>query len=125
LRQARALLAVILDANDYPQAVVPERTLAAAPPGQKVATCKPVWPAATFLWPGSAEDAGRLAAHNERQPFLGHRTVIVENGQIAGVVPIPALIGRPGPTSRALEWLLWNTGLLIARVRYRHIPGPG
>jgi hypothetical protein len=75
--------------------------------------------------PGLAEDAGRLAAHNERQPFLGHRTVIAENGQIAGVVPVPALIARPGPTSRTLEWLFWNTGLLIARVRYGHISGSG
>jgi hypothetical protein len=66
-----------------------------------------------------------LAAHNERQPFLGHRTVTAENGQIAGVVPIPALIAWPGPASRTLEWLFWNTGLLIARVRYRHISGSG
>jgi hypothetical protein len=121
LRQAGAWLAVILDADDYPQAVVPEKTLAAAPAGQKVATCKPAWPAAAFLQPASAQDARRLAAHNQSQPWLGHRTVVVENGQIAGVVPIPALIDRPGPTSRVLEWLLWNTGLLTARVRYGRI----
>jgi hypothetical protein len=42
----------------------------------------------------------------------------VEGGQIAGVVPVPSLIRGPGLTSRVLERLLWNTGLLISRVRY-------
>jgi hypothetical protein len=64
LRQAGASLAVIVDAHDSPQKVVPERTLAAAPPGQKAAACTPAWPAATFVQPGSAQDARRLAAHN-------------------------------------------------------------
>lgn len=118
LRQAGASLVVIIDAHDSPQKVVPEKTLAAAPAGQQVTACEPTWPAATFIQPASAEDARRLATHNEGQPRLGYRTVIVAGGQIAGVVPIPALINRPGPTSRVLERLLWNTGMLIARVRY-------
>jgi hypothetical protein len=121
LRQAGASLAVIVDAQDYPQKVVPEKTLAAAPAGQKAAACKPAWPAATFIQPASAADVRRLAAHNQSQPWLGHRTVIVEGGQIAGVVPVPSLIRRPGLTSRVLERLLWNTGLLISRVRYGHL----
>jgi hypothetical protein len=121
LRQAGASLAVIVDGHDYPQKVVPEKTLAAAPAGQKAAACKPAWPAAAFIQPASAADARRLAAHNQGQPWLGHRTVIVEGGQIAGVVPVPSLIGRPGLTSRVLERLLWNTGVLIARVRYGHM----
>jgi hypothetical protein len=132
LHRAGVSLAVILDAQDYPQKVVPERTLTAAPSGQKAAACKPAWPAAAFIQPASAADARRLAAHNKGQPFLGHRTVVVEGGQIAGVVPVPSLIRRPGLTSRVLERLLWNTGMLIARVRYgpvsrslhRHQPPP-
>jgi hypothetical protein len=128
LRQAGARLAVIVDADDSPHTVVPEKTLAAAPPGRQVAACKPAWPAATFLQPASAADARRLAAHNQSQPFLGHRTVVIENGQIAGVLPVPSLLNRPGFTSRILESLFWHTGMLIARVRYRHmfggLPGP-
>jgi hypothetical protein len=123
LHQAGASLVVIVDAHDYPQKVVPEKTLAAAPARQKAAACKPAWPAATFIQPASAADARRVAAHNESQPWFGHRTVIVENGQIAGVVPVPALINRPGLTSRVLERLLWNTGMLIARVRYGPMSG--
>jgi hypothetical protein len=118
LRRAGASLAVVVDAQGYPQKVVPGKTLAAAPAGQKAAACKPAWPAATFIQPASAADARRLAAHNQSQRWLGHRTVIVEGGQIAGVVPVPSLIRRPGLTSRVLERLLWNTGMLISRVRY-------
>jgi len=65
-----------------------------------------------------AVPVGEDASAGQSQPWLGHRTVIVEGGQIAGVVPVPTLINRPGPTTRVLERLLWNTGLLIARVRY-------
>jgi len=118
LRQAGVSLVVIVDADSSPQQVVPEKTLVAAPAGQKVTACTPAWPAATFIQPASAEDARRPAAHDQGQPRPGHRTVIIEGGRIAGVVPIPALINRPGPTSRVLERLLWNTGMLIARVRY-------
>ena len=125
LRLAGASLVVTVDAGDRPQTVVPVKTLAAAPAGQQVATCKPVWPAATFIQPASAEDARRLAAHNENQPFLGHRTVVVENGRIAGVVPVPALTNRPGRTSRVLDRLMWATGSLIMRVRYRRMSRSG
>ncbi len=118
LRQAGACLVVTVDADGRPQAVIPEKTLAAARPGQQVAICKPAWPAATFIQPASAEDARRLADHNENQPFLGHRTVVVENGQIAGVVPVPGLIDRPGLTSRVLERLMWATASITLRVRY-------
>jgi hypothetical protein len=121
LRQAGGSLVVIVDAHGHPQKVVPERTLAAAPAGQRVIACTPAWPAATFIQPASAQDARRLAAQNESQSWFGQRTVIVESGQIAGVVPVPALIKRPGPASRVLERLLWNTGLLTARVRYGRI----
>jgi hypothetical protein len=118
LRQAGASLAVTVDADGRPQTVVPAKTLAAARPGQQAAACQPAWPAAIFIQPASAEDARRLAAHNQSQPFLGHRTVVVEDGQIAGVVPVPALIGRPGRTSRMLERLLWAAGTLTMRARY-------
>jgi hypothetical protein len=118
LRQAGALLVVTVDADDYPQTVVPEASLVAARPGQPAASCQPAWPAATFIQPASAEDARRLAVHNQNQPFLGHRTVVIEHGQLAGVVPVPALINRPGPVSQVLERLLWTTGTLIARVRH-------
>jgi hypothetical protein len=118
LRQAGASLVVTVDADGRPQTVVPAKTLAASRPGQQVATCKPAWPAATFIQPASGEDARRLAAHNENQPFWGHRTVVVEDGQIAGVVPVPALIDRPGQISRVLERLMWATGTLMMRVRY-------
>jgi hypothetical protein len=121
LRQAGAALVVTLDAHGRPRTVVPEKTLAAASAGQRVASCQPAWPAATFLQPASAEEARQLAAHNQSQPFLGHRTVVIENGQIVGVVPVPALITRPGRTSRVLERLMWATGSLIMRMRYRHI----
>jgi hypothetical protein len=121
LRQAGASLVVTVDADGRPQTVVPEKTLAAARPGRQVAACKPAWPAATFIQPASAEDARRLAGHNQSQPFLGHRTVVVENGQIAGVIPVPALIGRPGRTSRVLERLMWATGSLLMRARYRRM----
>jgi hypothetical protein len=121
LRQAGTRLAVIVDVHEYAQTVVPEKTLAAAPPGQQAAACKPAWPAATFIQPASAADARRLATHNQSQPWFGHRTVVIENGQIAGVVPVPALLNRPGPTSRVLERMFWHTGMLIARVRYRHM----
>jgi hypothetical protein len=124
LQRAGASLVVTVDADGRPQTVVPERTLAAARPGQQVAACKPTWPAATFIQPASAEDARRLAAHNENQPFPGHRTVVVENGQITGVVPVPALINRPGPASRVLERLLWATGSLTMRVRYGRLSPP-
>ena len=100
LRQAGASLVVTLGAGGRPQEVVPAKTLAATPPGQQVATCKPAWPAATFIQPSSAEDAQRVAVDNEHQPFLGHRTVVVENGRIAGVVPVPALISLWGARSR-------------------------
>jgi hypothetical protein len=123
LRQAGASLVVTLDAHGRPQTVVPEKTLTAARAGQQVATCQPAWPAATFIQPASAEDTRRLAAHNQNQPFLGHRTVVVENGRIAGVVPVPALTGRPGRTSRVLERLMWATGSLIMRARYRRRSG--
>jgi signal-transduction protein with cAMP-binding, CBS, and nucleotidyltransferase domain len=99
MRQAGASLVVTLDADGRPQTVVPEKTLTAAQAGQQAATCQPAWPAATFIQPASASEARRLAAHNQNQPFLGHRTVVVETGRIAGVVPLPALIDRPGPTS--------------------------
>jgi hypothetical protein len=128
LRQAGARLAVIVDAHDNPQKVMPEKTLAAAPPGQQATACKPAWPAATFIQPASAADAQRLAAHNQSQPWFGHRTVVIENGRIAGVVPLPALLNRPGPTTRALERVFWHTGILLARVRYRRTsqsPHPG
>jgi signal-transduction protein with cAMP-binding, CBS, and nucleotidyltransferase domain len=124
LRQAGASLVVTVDADGRPQTVVPERTLAAARPGQQAAACKPVWPAATFIQPASAEDARRLAAHNQNQPFPGHRTVVVENGQITGVLPVPELINRPGPASRVLERLLWATGSLAMRLRYRRVSPP-
>ena len=71
LRQAGASLVVTLDAEGRPQTVVPEKTLAAARAGQQVATCQLAWPAATFIQPASAEDARRLAAHNQNQPFRG------------------------------------------------------
>jgi hypothetical protein len=122
LRQAGASLVVTVDAEGRPQTVVPEKTLAAVRPGQQAAACKPAWPAATFVQPASAQDARRLAAHNQNQPFLGHRTVVVQAGQIAGVVPVPALIDRPGRTSRMLERLLWATGTLIMRARYGPMP---
>ena len=123
LRQAGASLVVTLDAHGRPQAVVPEKTLMAARAGQQVATCQPAWPAATFIQPASAEDARRLGAHNQNQPFVGYRTVVVEAGQIAGAVPVPALIDRPGRTSRVLERLLRATGSLIMRARYRRMSG--
>lgn len=82
LREAGAPLLVVVDAEGNPQTVVPERTLAAAGPAQQVARCKPAWPAATFIQPASVEEARRLAARNESQPFLGHRTVVIENGQL-------------------------------------------
>lgn len=112
-----------VSAGGRPQEVVPAKTLAATPPGQQVATCKPAWPAATFIQPSSAEDAQRVAVDNEHQPFLGHRTVVVENGRIAGVVPVPALLARPGRTSRLLERLFWATGSLVMRVRYGRMSG--
>lgn len=118
LRQAGASLVVTVDAGGHPQTVVPEATLAAAPAGQRAGCCQPAWPAATFIQPVSAQDAQRLAAHNQSQPFLGYRTVVIENGQIAGVIPVPALINRPGPLSRALERVLWTTGIVTGRVRY-------
>lgn len=118
LRQAGACLVVTVDADGRPQAVIPEKTLAAARPGQQVAICKPAWPAATFIQPASAEDARRLADHNENQPFPGHRTVVVENGQIAGVMPVPGLINRPGRISRVLERLMRATASITLRVRY-------
>jgi hypothetical protein len=118
LRQAGASLLVTVDADGRPQTVVPEHILAAARPGQRAASCQPAWPAATFIQPTSGEDARLLAAHNQNQPFLGHRTVVIEKGQLAGVVPVPVLINRPGPASQVLERVLWTTGTLIARVRY-------
>jgi hypothetical protein len=118
LREAGAPLLVVVDAEGNPQTVVPERTLAAAGPAQQVARCKPAWPAATFIQPASVKEARRLAARSESQPFLGHRTVVIENGQLAGVVPVPSLLGRPGRASRLLERVFWTTGMLIARVRY-------
>ena len=75
LRQAGASPLVTVDAEGRPQTVVPEATLAAARAGQPAALhCQPAWAAATFIQPASAEDARRLAAHNENQPFVGHRT---------------------------------------------------
>jgi signal-transduction protein with cAMP-binding, CBS, and nucleotidyltransferase domain len=132
LRHAGASLVVTVDADGRPQTVVPEKALGTARPGQQVVTCKSAWPAAIFIQPVSDEDARRVAAHNESQPLLGHRTVVVENGQIAGVVPVPGLIDRPGRTSRVLERLMWATGSLTMRVRYgrmsrslqRHPPQP-
>jgi hypothetical protein len=123
LRQAGASLLVTVDAEGRPQTVVPVATLVAARAGQRTASCQPAWAAATFIQPASAEDARRLAAHNENQPFVGHRTVVIQNGQLAGVVPVPGLINRPGPTSAVLERVLWTTGTLIARIRYGRMVG--
>jgi hypothetical protein len=44
--------------------------------------------------------------------------VVVRGGQIAGVVPVPALIDRPGRISRLLETLLMGTGQVLLRLRY-------
>ena len=96
--------------------MVPEATLA-EPGRERAASCQPAL-GGRDLQPASAEDARRLAAHNENQPFVGHRTGGIENGQLVGVAPVPGLINRPGPASQVLGRVLWTTGTLIARIRY-------
>ena len=110
LREAGAKLVVIVDDNGRPRTVVPATTLAAAPPARPISSCTPAWPAATFAPP---EPAG------QDRPRAGHRTVIVQHGQVAGVVPVPRLIDRPGLTARVLERVLMTTGRLLMVIRYR------
>jgi hypothetical protein len=121
LRRAQARLVVTVDGHGCPRTVVPARTLAAAGPAQEVASCGPAWPAETFT---ESQDAAFLAnpGSDRRVPGLarsaGRRVVVVRGGQIAGVVPVPALIDRPGRISRLLETLLMGTGQVLLRLRY-------
>jgi hypothetical protein len=110
LREAGAKLVVMVDDNGRPRTVVPATTLAAAPPARPISSCRPVWTAATFAPP---EPAG------QERPRAGHRTVIVQHGQVAGVVPVPRLIDRPGLTATVLERVLMTTGRILGVARYK------
>jgi hypothetical protein len=119
LREAGARLVVMVDDNGRPRTVLPEATLAAAPPARPISSCAPVWPAATFAPPEEGEqDQGASPAGQER-PRAGDRTVVVQHGQVAGVVPVPRLIDRPGLTARVLERVMMTTGRILMVVRYK------
>src|SRR6266566_2102908 len=64
---------------------------------------------------GRCRPTGTRNRHRSRLGARRHPIALEGGGRPIG----------PGPTSRTLEWLFWNTGLLIARVRYRHISGSG
>jgi hypothetical protein len=110
LRNAGAKLVVIVDDNGRARTVIPETTLAAAPPARPVSSCTPAWPAATFAPP---EPGG------QERPRAGDRTVVVQHGQVAGVVPVPRLIDRPGLTARVLERIMMTTGRILMVVQYK------
>jgi hypothetical protein len=119
VRLAGVRLAVTVDDSGRFRTVVPASTLEAARPGQRVSACRPAWPATVFVEPASPQEAERAAAQRQDEPKAGHRIVVVCQGQLAGVVPVPSVINRPGVTSKLLEMALMNTGRIITRIRYR------
>ncbi|HSR83251.1 MAG TPA: hypothetical protein VLM11_03615 [Streptosporangiaceae bacterium] len=119
VRVAGVRLAVTVDDSGRFRAVVPVSTLEASHPGQRVSACRRAWPATVFVEPASPQEAEHAAAQRQDEPKAGHRIVVVCQGQLAGVVPVPGLIDRPGVTSKLLEMALMNTGRIITRIRYR------
>ena len=123
LREAGAKVAVVMDTNGRPHRVVPDRTFAKAPIDRPAASCKPAWPAAVFHEPTNPAERQRntelwLSGGYERPPF-GSRTVVMRGTKVIGLIPVPSLLGRPGPATRVLERALTLTASLILRARNR------